>query len=96
MINFDPYSTLRLEGKAKVLPMPPVSGSIEVPSQFDSTDGFLPSGKTKFLYYINKLTGIYCLYISQSIAPEILAIADRKRHLGFFYCYKIIKRFEFI
>lgn len=46
--------------------------------------------RLKLLYYVNKLTGVYWLCISLSVALDIFAIAYRKGHLGFSCCYKII------
>ena len=46
--------------------------------------------KSKLLYHVNKLTGVYWLCILPSVAPDILVIAHREGHLGFSHCYKII------
>lgn len=49
--------------------------------------------KSKHLYYINKLTGIYRFYIPPSVAPDIFAIAHGKSYLDFACYYKIISCF---
>lgn len=49
--------------------------------------------KSKLFYYINKLTGIYRLYIPPSVAPDIFAIAYREGYPDFACYYKIISRF---
>lgn len=96
LTNFDLYLALHLECEAKVLPVPKIFRSIEKTSQFNSTNSFSSQKKTKLLYYVNKLTGIYCLYIFILLALDIFAIAYGKRHPGFSLYYKIITRFWFI
>lgn len=86
----NPYLTPRLKIEAKVLPAPEVSRSLDESPQSHNTDGLALPDKTKLLYYVNKLTGIHCLYIPSSMAPDILVIAYKKRYQGFSYCYKII------
>lgn len=48
--------------------------------------------KSKLLYHVNKLTGVYRLCIPPSIAPDIIAIAHGEGHPGFSHCYEIIAR----
>lgn len=51
----------------------------------------IPStNKTKFFYYINKLTGVYYLCIPLYVIPDILAIAYREGYPGFAQYYEII------
>lgn len=50
----------------------------------------LSTDKTKFFYYINKLTGVYRLCIPFYVIPDILAIAYREGYSGFAQCYEII------
>ena len=92
----DPYLTLRTEGEAKVVPAPKLSRSIEKPPQSDNADSLPPPSKTKLLYHINKLTGVHCLCIPPSVAPNIIAIAHGEGNPGFSCCYKIITRSWFI
>lgn len=92
----NPYLTPRPKGKAKVLLAPKLSKSLDQFLQSNNTDSFLLSDKTKLLYYVKNLIGVYCLCIPSSVAPDILAIAHGEIYLGFSYCHKIITRFEFI
>lgn len=46
--------------------------------------------KTKLLYYLNKLTGMYGLCISFIVALDVFAIAHKEGHPGFAWYYKII------
>lgn len=48
------------------------------------------ANKTKFLYYINKMTGVHRLYITPSVVLDVLAIVHREGHLDFAWCYEII------
>lgn len=41
------------------------------------------TNKTKFFYYINKLTSIHCLCISFFVVSNVLTIAYGKGHSGF-------------
>lgn len=59
----DLYLTPRPEGEDKLLPVPKFSRFFDEPPQSDNTDGLLSSNKTKFLYHVKKLTGVYYLYI---------------------------------
>lgn len=52
--------------------------------------------KSKLLYHVSKLTGVYRLCIPPSVAPDIIAIAHGEGHPGFSCCYKIIARSWFI
>lgn len=53
--------------------------------------------KAKLLYHINRLIGVYHLYISLFIASNILATtAHKKDHLSVISCKKIIIHFWFI
>lgn len=52
--------------------------------------------KSKLLYHVNKLTGVYRLCVSPSVAPDIPAIAYGEDHPGFACCYKIISRSWFV
>ena len=93
----DPYLTPRPEGEAKVLPAPQVSRSLSVERpQSDNTNGLPLADKTKLLYHVNRLTGVHCLCIPPSVAPDILAIAHGEGHPGFSRCYEIIARSWFI
>lgn len=86
----DLYLTPRPEGETKLLPTPGVSRALEEPPLSDNTDSLSPPDKAKLLYYVNMLTGVHCLYIPPSVAPNILAIAYGEGHPGFSRCYKII------
>lgn len=90
LIDADPYFTLRPDNKTKVLPALKASGSVEESPQPNNSDDFPPSDKAKFLYHVNKVTGIHHLCISLSVAPNIPAIAHKKGPPGFFCCNKII------
>lgn len=94
-IDAHPYLILHPENKAKILLVSKVSKFLDKPFQFDNIDSLLSLDKTKLLYYVNKLTIVYCLCISPSVAPDIFTIAYRKGHLGFFFYFKIITRFWF-
>lgn len=90
------YLGPRLKGETKVLSTPKFLRSLEESLQLSGTDDLLPPDKTKLLYYINKMISVYHLYISPSVASDILVIAYKKKHLGFSHCYKIIIRSWFI
>lgn len=94
--NIDPYLVPRPKGEPKVLPKPGILRSLEELPQPNNMDDLPPPDKTKFLYHVNKVTGIYHLCIPPSVALDILAIAHEERHLGFSCCYKIIAHSWFI
>lgn len=83
-IDADPYIEPRLEG-----------GDLSVINGLciqhgPAIDGLLVSNKSKLLYHVKKLTGVYRLCIPPSVASDILAIAHEEVHPGFSYCYGII------
>lgn len=43
----------------------------------------LVEDKTKLLYHVNKLTGVYRICIPSSVAPDVLAIDHGEGHPGF-------------
>ena len=59
-------------------------------------DGLPAPDKSKLLYHVNKLTGVYRLCIPPSVAPDILVIAYGEGHPGFSRCYEIIAHSWFI
>ena len=60
-------------------------------------DSTLPSlNKTKLLYQVNTITGNFGLCIPPAVAPDILQIANREGHPGFFRCYNILTRSWYI
>ncbi len=84
----DPYLSLRPDGAEEPHPdYVPVTGISE---------GLPRPDKTKLLYLVNRLTNVLDLCIPPSVAPDILAIAYGKGHLGFSRCYEIIIRSWFI
>lgn len=94
--NADLYLTPRPQGEAKILPAPEVIKSLEKALQPNNTDSLSLPDKAKLLYYINKIIGVHCLWISPSVTLDILAIAHEEGHPGFSRCYKIIIRSWFI
>lgn len=77
-MDADPYLAPRLEGNEYV----------NVAKDFGALEKHLKlktptADKTKLLYHVNTLTGVYCLCILPSGAPDVLAIAHEKGHLGF-------------
>lgn len=84
--NADSHLTPRPEGETKILPMPKSFESLEKPPKADNTNDLLLSDKAKFLYYVNKVIGIYYLCIPSSMALYIFILAYGKWHLGFSRC----------
>lgn len=86
--NTDPYLTSRPDGNKNFLfsamPIEEISERLPVPN------------KSKLFYHINRLINVYYLYISSSVAPDILTVAHGKGHSRFSRCYKIIIRSWFI
>ncbi len=83
----DPYLGPWPDGKD---PLP-----TSIPSGVISEELPVPD-KSQLLYHINRLTNVHRLYISPSVASDILAIAHGEGHPGFSRCYKIITRSWFI
>lgn len=48
--------------------------------------------KSKLLYHVNRLIGVYCLYIPPFVAPDILPIVHGESYPGFAHCSKIMSR----
>lgn len=93
LTNADLYLILYPKRDIEVLLVPKVFQSFEQFLHPNDIDEFPPLDKTKLLYHINRLTGVYYLCISLSIVPNIFAITYGKRHSGFFQYYKIITCF---
>lgn len=83
-INTDFYMNLHLESNKS-----PIIDVFSIQCM-PTIDKLLTLDKLKLLYHVNKPIIIHRLYITLSIAPNILAITHKKDHLGFSYCYKII------
>lgn len=47
-----------------------------------------PALSRKLIYYVNYVSGIYCLCIPISVVLEVIAIAYNKNHLGFAQYYE--------
>lgn len=51
---------------------------------------FVQPGTSRLIFHLDRLTSICRLCIPPFVAPELLAIAHKKRHFGFLRCYEII------
>lgn len=92
----NPYLAPHPKSEVEILPASKLSTSLEKPPQLHNTDNLLPPDKTKLLYHVNKIIGVYYLCIPLSVALDILAIAHGEEHPSFSCCYKIIIRSWFI
>lgn len=86
---------------------PPTNSDFYLSSQPDREEepcpGYIPApknskglprpDKAQLFYHVNRLTNVYCLCISPSVAPDILAISHGKGYLGFSRYYEIITYF---
>lgn len=88
MTNSNPYLAPHLDGDEESLPDSIPAG--EIPKKLPAPN------KIKLLYYVNRFINVHRLYIPLSVAPNILAVAHSKGHLGFSCCYKIITYSWFI
>ena len=81
-------------------PRPEPSEDMALESDFISSSethsGVVGPNTSKLIFYLDRLTGVRCLCIPPFVAPELLAIAHGKEHLGFSRCHKIISRSWFI
>lgn len=96
LANVKLYFTLRLQAEADILPVFEISWTFEESLQSNNMNNLSLPDQTKLLYHVNKVISIYCLCIPSFVALDILAIAQRERHLGFYCCYEIIICFWFI
>lgn len=94
--NANLYFILHPESETKILLAPKVSNSFWQFMHPSGTDDLQSLNKTQLLYYVNRVTGVYCLCSLLSIVPNILAIVYKHRYPGFSHCYKIITRFWLI
>ena len=83
--NADSYLALQPEG-SELVDVIKSFAILEKYPEFETP----AADKTKLFYCVNKLTGVYRLCISPSVAPDLLAIAHGEGHLGFVQCYEII------
>lgn len=74
----------------------PINLAVDFAVLKDPIVDLLALDKSKLFYHVNKLTGVYCLFIPSSVAPDILAIAHTEGHLSFACYYKIISRSWFV
>ena len=86
----DPYFQPRLEP-----PDDTVLGSNLISLSEEQLGIFEPS-TNKLIFHLDCSTGVRCLCISLSVAPELLAITHGEGHLGFSHCHEIISRSWFI
>lgn len=86
LLDSDPYFQSKLEL--------PSNAILEPDSTFllEEQLPFVKLGTSKFIFHLDRSTNVHQLCIFPFVTPKLLAIAHKKEHPGFSYCYEIISQ----